>query len=205
MCCGAIWRVPTSRCGRMSIRRRERDRGSAAGARVSPDLACTGTGSGSRREKLMLNELYLTVCFARRRARRRACWQDCWRGPARPTTPARSMRSMPATSWRRPLPHRLQDCDPERLGLYRVGCEPHSRVLEFLGLLLDAEIAGDAAAAGAARAGAGHRPLSDRHRNHRVSQPAGTRVAAVLGVKEYPTPTWWACTTGCCRRRSRSF
>ncbi|MEJ0004828.1 MAG: hypothetical protein WDM77_00120 [Steroidobacteraceae bacterium] len=33
----------------------------------------------------------------------------------------------------------LQDCDPERLGLHRVGRNPHSRVLEFLGLLLDAE------------------------------------------------------------------
>ncbi len=34
----------------------------------------------------------------------------------------------------------LQDCDPERLGLYCREARPHSRVLEYLGLLLDAEV-----------------------------------------------------------------
>lgn len=83
----------------------------------------------------------------------------------------------------------LQDCDPERLGLYRGGSHLHSRLVEFLGLLLDAETQ----AIPLPRA-----PLSDVLATARCligtevieyRQPSDTRVAAVLGVKEYPTPT----------------
>ncbi len=83
----------------------------------------------------------------------------------------------------------LQVCDPERLGLYQVGPQPHSRVLEFLGLLLDAEIhamplprAPLAQVLATARCLIGTEVIEYR-------QPASTRIAAVLGVKEYPTPT----------------
>jgi type IV secretion system protein VirB4 len=83
----------------------------------------------------------------------------------------------------------LQDCDPERLGLYGRGARPHSRVLEFLGLLLDAEVqpmplprAPLYEVLATARCLVGGEAIEYR-------QAAGTRVGAVLGVKEYPTPT----------------
>ena len=83
----------------------------------------------------------------------------------------------------------LRDADPERLGLLGGAPRPRSRVLEFLGLLLDAESQPVALpraplcdVLGTARCLIGTEVIEYR-------QAAATRVAAVLGIKEYPTPT----------------
>ncbi len=140
-------------------------------------------------EKLMLNELYLTVLFrpvvgaapgllaglvARSGTTDAAAAQDAVDASDKLANTIRAS---------------LQDCDPERLGLYDTGAGSHSRVLEFLGLLLDAETQATplpraplAEVLGTARCLIGTEVIEYR-------QPACTRIAAVLGVKEYPTPT----------------
>ncbi len=170
------------------IRRRERV------AEVPPESDFAGTLLAKYRqrlsaEKLMVNELYLTVLFR----------------PVVGAAPgllarllARSGRAIEASSedavdacdkLARTVAASLQDCDPERLGLYGSGRRPYSRVLEFLGSLLDAETqamplprAPLAEVLATTRCLIGNEIIEYR-------QPAGTRIGAVLGVKEYPTPT----------------
>ncbi|HTV80785.1 MAG TPA: VirB4 family type IV secretion/conjugal transfer ATPase [Steroidobacteraceae bacterium] len=83
----------------------------------------------------------------------------------------------------------LEECDPERLGVYDHGQRRYSRVLEFFGLLLDSEAqpmplprAPLNEVLASARCLLGRESLEYR-------QISGTRVAAMLGIKEYPTPT----------------
>jgi type IV secretion system protein VirB4 len=139
-------------------------------------------------EKLMLNELYLTLVFRPVVGAAPGLLARLLAGSGRSDSGAveavdacdKLARTVAAT---------LQDCDPERLGLYRGGVRAYSRVLEFLALLLDAERqsvplprAPLAQVLATARCFIGNECIEYR-------QPAGTRVAAVLGVKEYPTPT----------------
>ena len=141
------------------------------------------------RETLMLNELYLTVLFrpvvgaapsllAKLLARSRS--ED----PTAVHEAVDACDKLAAT-----ILASLEDCDPERLGLRDPGAKPHSKVLEFLAMLLDAEIR---------RVPLPRAPLYEVLATARCliggeaieyRQAAGTRVGAVLGVKEYPTPT----------------
>ncbi|MGC1457389.1 MAG: VirB4 family type IV secretion/conjugal transfer ATPase [Steroidobacteraceae bacterium] len=139
-------------------------------------------------EKLMLNELYLTVVFRPVVGAAPGLLARLLSGSGGSETGAaeavddceKLARTVAAT---------LQECDPERLGLYRSGPHARSRVLEFLALLLDGERqpmplprAPLTQVLATARCFIGNECIEYR-------QPAGTRVAAVLGVKEYPTPT----------------
>jgi type IV secretion system protein VirB4 len=140
-------------------------------------------------ERLMVNELYLTVLF-------RPVVGAAPGLLARLLARAGSVDAVDATEavdacdkLANTISASLRDCDPERLGLYAVGPTPHSRVLEFLGLLLDAESqpmplprAPLCEVLATARCLIGSEVIEYR-------QAAGTRVAAVLGIKEYPTPT----------------
>ncbi|HEV2703990.1 MAG TPA: VirB4 family type IV secretion/conjugal transfer ATPase, partial [Steroidobacteraceae bacterium] len=139
-------------------------------------------------ERLMVNELFLTLVFrpvvgaapnflARLLAGSRA-------GGSNTTEAVDACEKLART-----VAASLQDCDPERLGLYRTEVRTYSRVLEFLQLLLDGEAqamplprAPLAQVLATARCLIGNECIEYR-------QAAGTRVAAVLGVKEYPTPT----------------
>ncbi len=139
-------------------------------------------------EKLMINELFLTIVFrpvvgaapsllARLLAGSRAAGANA----AEAVDACDKLAKTVVAS--------LQECEPERLGLYRGGERTYSRVLEFLELLLDAETlamplprAPLAQVLATARCFIGNECIEYR-------QPSTTRVAAVLGVKEYPTPT----------------
>ncbi len=139
-------------------------------------------------EKLMLNEVYLTVVFRPvvgaapgLLARLLASSGRSEVGVAEAVDACDKLARTVAAS--------LQECDPERLALYRIGHHVYSRVLEFLALLLDGERqamplprAPLAQVLATARCFIGNECIEYR-------QPAATRVAAVLGVKEYPTPT----------------
>jgi type IV secretion system protein VirB4 len=161
---------------------------------AEPEAGFAGLLNGEYRrrlsgEKLMLNELYLSVLFrpvvgaapgllARMLARS---------GKADLTTVREAVDACDKLA--NTILASLQNCDPEHLGLHRVGARLHSRVLEFLGLLLDAEVQ---------RVPLPRAPLYEVLATARCliggesieyRQAAGTRVGAVLGVKEYPTPT----------------
>jgi type IV secretion system protein VirB4 len=141
-------------------------------------------------ERLMLNELYLTVLF-RPVIGAAPSLLATLLARSRTTDSASAHDAIDACDkLANTIGASLRDCDPERLGLYSVGLSPKSRVLEFLALLLDAE----SQALPLPRA-----PLSEVLATARCligpevieyRQPAGTRIAAVLGVKEYPTPTF---------------
>jgi len=83
----------------------------------------------------------------------------------------------------------LDRYDPERLGVYRQGQRDYSRLLEFLNSL----VSGEARPVPLPRA-----PLNDVLGTTRLlfgfeaieyRLPAQTRVGAMLGIKEYPTPS----------------
>jgi type IV secretion system protein VirB4 len=170
------------------IRRRERIAGEAQGQGFA-ELLNAGYRRRLSGERLMLNELHLTVLFrpvvgaapgllARLLARS---------GSTDTTDAGEAIDACDKLA--HTIGASLRDCDPERLGLYSVGRRPHSRVLEFLALLLDGESqpmplprAPLSEVLGTARCLIGTEVIEYR-------QAAGTRVAAVLGVKEYPTPT----------------
>jgi type IV secretion system protein VirB4 len=140
-------------------------------------------------ERLMLNELYLSVVYrpvvgaapgllARLLARA---------GSAAPVDVHEGIEACDKLAGT--IGASLRDADPERLGLQGAGALPYSRVLEFLGLLLDGEsqpIALPRAplgeVLGTARCLIGSEVIEYR-------QAVATRAAAVLGIKEYPTPT----------------
>jgi type IV secretion system protein VirB4 len=139
-------------------------------------------------EKLMLNELYLAVVFRPVVGAAPNLLVRLLAGSGRgDTDTAEAVDACDKLA--RTVAATLQECDPERLGLYRAGARAYSRVLEFLELLL----AGESQAMPLPRA-----PLAQVLATARClignecieyRQLAGTRVAAVLGVKEYPTPT----------------
>lgn len=79
--------------------------------------------------------------------------------------------------------------EPERLGVYETRGRPHSRLLEFLALLVN----GESQPMPLPRAPlreilATSRPLFGSEVIE-LRSPSGTRLGAMLGIKEYPTPT----------------
>jgi type IV secretion system protein VirB4 len=139
-------------------------------------------------ETLMLNELYLTVLYRPIVGAAPGLLAKLLAGAGRPV--ANTAETLDACEkLGRTVAASLQECDPEPLGLYQVGPHRYSRLLEFLGVLLDAELqamplprAPLAQVLASTRCLIGSEVIEYR-------QPAATRVAAVLGIKEYPTPT----------------
>ena len=170
------------------VRRREQ----VAGARPEPDFASALNAKYRQRlsgEKLMVNELYLTVLFRPVVGAALGLLARLLAGANRQDVAGMHDAVDASDKLAKTVAASLQDCDPERLGLYWIGRNPHSRLLEFLSLLLDGESqamplprASLADALATARCLIGNEIIEYR-------QPCGTRVAAVLGVKEYPTPT----------------
>jgi type IV secretion system protein VirB4 len=170
------------------IRRRERI------AEVTPEAGFAGTLHTRYRqrlsgERLMLNELYLSVLFRPVVGAAPGLLARLLAGSGKADSSSAGDAVDACDKLAQTIGASLQVCDPERLGLYQVGAKPHSRVLEFLGLLLDAEChamplprAPLAQVLATARCLIGNEVIEYR-------QPATTRIAAVLGVKEYPTPT----------------
>ena len=94
-----------------------------------------------------------------------------------------------ARSSRRRCAPRWRATSPKPLGIYRDGRRWYSALLEFLALLVNGDAAARAAARGAARTGAGQRRVLFGSEAIEYRSPVTTRVGAMLGIKEYPTPT----------------
>ena len=170
------------------VRRREQ----IAPARQTADFAGNLNTKYRQRlsgERLMLNELYLTVVFRPVVGAAPTLLARLLGRSAKLDASCNDDAVDACDKLAKTVAASLQDCDPERLGLHRIGRHAHSRLLEFLGLLLDAESqnmplprAPLAQVLATGRCLVGGEIIEYR-------QPAATRVAAVLGVKEYPTPT----------------
>ena len=141
-------------------------------------------------EVLMVNELYLTVVYR----------------PivgAAPSIFAKLLNRADGNAGGGVDQEALQACDkladvllaslaryePERLGVEYRGARPHSEILGFLGLLIN----GERQAMPLPRAPLGEvlatvRPLFGSEVIE-CRAPSGTRLGAVLGIKEYPSPT----------------
>ncbi|HTC43806.1 MAG TPA: VirB4 family type IV secretion/conjugal transfer ATPase [Steroidobacteraceae bacterium] len=169
------------------IRRRER----ITLAQPAPGFAATLNARYRERlsgETLMLNELYLTLLYRPVVGTGPSLLAKLLAGSGKPlSSTAEALDACEKLG--RTVAASLQECDPEPLGLHQVGRHVYSRLLEFLGVLLDAESqavplprAPLAQVLASSRCLIGSEVIEYR-------QPAATRVAAVLGIKEYPTPT----------------
>ena len=141
-------------------------------------------------ETLMVNELYLSTVY--RPVVGRA-----------PSVAARLLQRRTAGELSADVADALETCgklsrtleaslaryDPEALGLYSRNGRPHSRLLEFLALLVN----GECQPMALPRA-----PLNEVLATSRIlfgsevieyRLPTRTRLGAMLGIKEYPTPT----------------
>ena len=141
-------------------------------------------------ETLMLNELYLAVSYrpvpgtatgllARALARRQ---RDAWRAEIADALDA-------CDKLAQTLIASLARYEPEPLGCYRCGSTWYSSLLEYFGLLVNGE---------RQRIPLPRGPLNEALASTRLffgteaieyRTPTETRVGAVLGIKEYPTPT----------------
>ena len=171
------------------IRRRER---SVPGAEQGADFAARLAAKYRERlagETLMVNDLYLSVVYR----------------PVAGAAPGLLARLLPGKS-KGPLVSTLdaQDvCDklaqtlrssleryePESLGTYRMGARLYSSSLEFLGVLINAEwqpVALPAAALNGVLATS--RPIFGTE-TLEYRQPTRTRFGAMLGIKEYASPS----------------
>jgi type IV secretion system protein VirB4 len=141
-------------------------------------------------ETLMANELYLATVYRTSAAAGKG-WATTLLTRAGSDESARELRDAldACEKLAQTLGASLARYEPEALGLYRIGGRCYSRVLEFLALLLN----GESAPVPLPRA-----PLPQVLSTSRVlfgteaieyRSPAGTRFGAMLGIKEYASPT----------------
>lgn len=141
-------------------------------------------------ETLMANELYLAVCY---RSAAGAASGLLTRALAR-------TRALPAQV---ELADALENCskladvlcaslaryEPEALTTYRVGAGWYSALLEYLALLLNGEWRRVPLPAGPVSEALATTRLLFGSEAIEYRMPAATRVGAMLGIKEYPTPS----------------
>lgn len=142
------------------------------------------------RETLMVNELYLSLVH---QPQATAAGATAWRLLARPDTGAAALELRDSleecTKRRQEALAALDRYDPEPLGIQVREGRSESTLLEFLALLVN----GERQPMPLPRAPinevlATSRPLFG-HEAMEYRMPTGTRAAAFLGVKEYPTPS----------------
>jgi type IV secretion system protein VirB4 len=172
-----------------TIRRRER---TVPGTEVRPDFATRLAAKYRARlagETLMVNDLYLSVVYR----------------PVTGAAPGLLARLLPAKSkgplmstldaqdvcgkLAQTLRSSLERYEPESLGTYRSGAHLYSSALEFLGVLINAQwqaIALPAAPLNGVLATS--RPIFGTE-TLEYRQPTGTRYGAMLGIKEYASPS----------------
>jgi type IV secretion system protein VirB4 len=141
-------------------------------------------------ETLMINELYLSVVHrpatgvatglasrALRHAGRAAAAEEC---SAALETCEKLAQTIQAS---------LARYEPERLGSYRAGQRWRSSVLEFLGLLVNGEWQPIPMPDGPVNEALGTTRLVFGTETIEYRTPTATRVGAMLGIKEYATPS----------------
>jgi type IV secretion system protein VirB4 len=141
-------------------------------------------------ETLMVNELYLALCYrptgrraagavARMLARTKALPRDIELADALDNC-AKVGQTVAAS---------LERYEPELLGTYRRGSVWHSSLLEYLALLVNGEWRPMPLRAGPLNAALATTRVLFGSEAIEYRLPAATRVGAVLGIKEYPTPS----------------
>ncbi|HTY48239.1 MAG TPA: VirB4 family type IV secretion/conjugal transfer ATPase [Steroidobacteraceae bacterium] len=139
-------------------------------------------------ERLMVNELYLTLVYRPAAGTPATLWSRLFLRGSRTATELRDALDA-CEKLLQTMRAGLAHYEPEVLGVEHRGGRCYSRLLEFLALLLN----GESVPMPLPRA-----PLHEVLATTRAliggdvieyRLPVGTRVAAVLGIKEYPTPT----------------
>jgi type IV secretion system protein VirB4 len=154
------------------------------------DTLTTGYRARLAGETLMVNELYLALCYrpagrraagavARLLARTKALPRDIELGDALDNC-AKVGQTVAAS---------LARYEPEPLGTYRSGDVWHSSLLEYLGLLVNGEWRPMPLRAGPVNSALATTRVLFGSEAIEYRLPAATRVGAVLGIKEYPTPS----------------
>ena len=141
-------------------------------------------------EVLMVNEIYLAVLY--RPVTGRAA--GLLSGAIARLQPASSrLQTADALEACRKIAQTLRAAlsryEPEGLGCYELAGRWHSSLLEFLALLVNGEQQPMALPRGPLSAAMATTRLLFGRETLEYRLPAGTRVGAMLGIKEYPTPT----------------
>ena len=141
-------------------------------------------------EHLMVNELYLAIVYRPNAGASQGLLERLLLRPGSESSGLALAEALEACQkLAQTVCAALRDCDIEALGIYQQGGRIYSKVLEFIASLLDAE----SMTVALPRA-----PLSEVLATSRTffgtevieyRQPAHTRLSAMLGIKEYPTPT----------------
>ena len=157
---------------------------------VFPARLAARYGERLEREQLMANELYLALVYR----------------PAAGVALgllARLLRRTRSADWRRELADALEACEklaqtlraslaryePEPLGVYRAGPRWCSALLEYLALLINGESGAVPLPAGPVNHALATTRLFFGNEAIEYRTAVSTRVGAVLGIKEYPTPS----------------
>jgi len=175
------------------IRRRERVRSNGAGDAMAEDFAERLSARYQARlstETLMVNELYLSIAY---RAIAGAAPNLMARLLTTKSDPHRQAEQVDALDACEKLAQTvgssLARYDPERLGVYEAGGRWYSHLLEFFGQLINADLSPVPLPTA---------PLDEVLASTRIifgseaieyRLPTQTRFGAILGIKEYATPT----------------
>jgi type IV secretion system protein VirB4 len=173
------------------IRRREETRRHAAGALRAADFAAQLHDKYGRRlesETLMVNELYVAVVH------RPAPNLEGWLPKALARTPRQAPRDLEdalesCAKLAEILTASLARYEPEILGAYLIGKIWYSSLLEYAGLLLNGEWQRMPLPRGPLNQALVTTRLFFGSEAIEYRTATQTRVGAVLGIKEYPTPT----------------
>jgi type IV secretion system protein VirB4 len=169
------------------------DPGRSGGERVSPSFADTLHTKYWNRlagETLMINEVYLAIVY---RPTTGVATNLAWRFLAR-TRPAGRQAALADSldaceKLARTLVVSLARYEPEVLGAYRFGGVWCSSLLEYLGLLINGEWQRFPLPNSALNRALGTTRLFFGTEAIEYRSSSATRVGAMLGIKEYPTPS----------------
>jgi type IV secretion system protein VirB4 len=173
-----------------TIRRRERVAESPAGA---AGFAAALHAKYRRRlagEILMVNELYLAVLYRPEFGRAAGFLAGAitrFRPASSPPDTADALDACRKIA--QTLRASLAAYEPESLGCYRHSGRWHSSLLEYLALLVNGERQPMALPRGPLSAAIATTRICFGRESIEYRLPADTRVGAMLGIKEYPTPT----------------
>ncbi len=171
-----------------AVRRRERPNVTAPAGREFADVLAAGYQRRLSQEVLMVNELYLSLVYRPLVGVATGVLASLVRQRAA-TTPDEAEALETCEKLAQQLLSALDLYEPERLGIRCERGRPVSELLEFLGLLIN----GETQSIPLPRA-----PVREVLATSRVlfgteaieyRTPTATRLAAVLGIKEYPTPS----------------
>jgi type IV secretion system protein VirB4 len=172
------------------VRRRDTARLPAVNGKGFADRLASRYQGRLATETLMVNELYLTVLFRPITGAAPTLVSRFLSKRESPSAHAERANALEAcTKLRQTVAASLARYEPDLLGIYAQGERRYSSLLEFLGLLLNGEWqpfplprAPLSEVLATSRALVGSETIEYR-------TPIKTRFGAVLGIKEYPTPT----------------